>query len=295
MDIEVLRNFLRLADTLHFTRASGKAFIAQSALSRQIKQLESEVQASLFKRDRRNVELTPAGEYFKTEVQRVLNQLDYAITRAQQMDKGEAGEIRIGYTHSAMQSFLPVLIKSLNQHFPAIRTVLIEMANVHQALALKERKIDISISPNPVIEGDVRSKVLVQDHFAIVLPTNHPIDQSNFESLSQFANESFILPPRTEGTLYVGTIESMCIDAGFVPHIIHETSYANTGIRLVEAGIGITIEPVSGLAGYSGIKFIELKNVIQKAELTMLWLPDLEDEFPKVFTLLNQFKYREEL
>lgn len=290
MDINVLKNFLVLAETLHFTKSSDKAFIAQPALSRQIKQLEESLNAQLFKRDRRNVELTPAGKYFKAEMERLVNQFDHAAKRTAQLHQGEAGEIRIGYTYSVMQSFLPGMIRHINEILPDIHTVLLEINNKQQAIDLKNKEIDIGFSTNPVISDDLKSKVLLRDNFAVVLPLDHPVSAENFEDLSIFANDRFILPPRSEGSLYVGTVESIFIEAGFLPNIVHKTPFASTGIRLVEAGLGITVEPMSSLRNYPGIiKYIELKDTIQKAELTMLWHPELETDMPRVIDLLMNF------
>lgn len=292
MDIKTLRHFLSLCESLNFTRAADENFISQSTLSKQIKQLEEELGAHLFIRDKRNVTLTEAGRFFRDEVSKITNQMDFIIRHTRQLDKGEAGEIKIGYTHSAMQSLLPSLIYELNQKFPNLKTTLMEMTNTHQIEALRAQDIDISISPNPIIEQGVKSRVLITGNFALVLPVRHKLNKRNLKNVSQLAEESFILPAKTEGTLYVGIIESICTDVGFFPRIVHETSYANTGIRLVQAGIGITIEPVYGLSGYSNIKIIELKDIRQKAELTMLWLPGFEKKFPGIIPLLEEFEYR---
>lgn len=293
MDIEVLRNFLKLSETLNFTKTSDKVFIAQPALSRQIKKLEDELSIVLFKRNKRNVELTPAGAYFRNEVQKIINQLDYCIKQSAQIEKGEMGEIRIAYTHSVMQSFLPDLVKKLNHALPGIKIILIEMSNTRQVEAIRNREIDISLSTNPTIKGNLKSKVLKEENFAVVLPKNHPINHSNFVSVAQFEAESFILAPKADGELYVGIIESICIDAGYLPNVIHESSHASTVIRLVEAGIGITIEPLSGLIRYhnNNIKYIELKNIKQKAIIVMLWNADLESTHAGIFSLINDFDF----
>src|ERR1700748_1848444 len=132
METQTLRNFIKLAETLHFTKASEQVFIAQPALSRQIRQLEEAVGAKLFNRNKRNVSLTKAGVYFKQAAQQTLDQLTYAINRTKQIHNGEAGEIRIVYTHSIMQSVLPKLIKEIRSEFPGIKTVLREMHNDEQ-------------------------------------------------------------------------------------------------------------------------------------------------------------------
>lgn len=291
MDTKFVANFLALAESLSFTDAADRCYISQSALSKRIKQLEHELDATLLTRNTRNVELTAAGAYFKEEISKVMKQLNFIKERTAQLDKGEAGEIKIGYTHSAMQSFLPSLIFELNQKFPNLKTTLMEMTNTHQINALNSREIDISISPNPSIKKGVKSKIVITGNFAVVLPVNHKLNKRNLKNIAQLADESFILPAKTEGILYVGVIESICTDAGFFPRIVHETSYANTGIRLVQAGIGITVEPVYGLSGYDHIKVIELKNINQKAELTMLWLPEFEQEFPEIMRVLHEFVY----
>src|SRR4029077_6608010 len=101
-------------------------FIAQPALSRQIKQLEQLIGAKLFKRDKRNVSLTKAGVYFKKAAQQTVDRLDYAISRTKQIHLGEAGEIKIGYTHSIVQTILPRIIKEIRIKFPGVKTVLRE-------------------------------------------------------------------------------------------------------------------------------------------------------------------------
>ncbi len=148
MDTQALRNFIRLAETLHFTKTSEQVFIAQPALSRQIKQLEQLIGAKLFKRDKRNVSLTKAGVYFKQAAQQTVDRLDYAISRAKQIHLGEAGEIKIGYTHSIVQTILPRIIKEIRTKFPGVKTVLREMNNTDQYADLAEGRLDIGFATN---------------------------------------------------------------------------------------------------------------------------------------------------
>src|SRR6201994_189972 len=180
MDTQTLKNFIQLADTLHFTKASEQVFMAQPALSRQIRQLEETVGAELFKRNKRNVSLTKAGIYFKQAAQQTLDQLDYAINHTKQIHNGEAGEIRIGYTHSIVQSILPRLIKEIRSEFPGIKTVLREMHNDEQYIDLTEQKIDIGFATNPIVPENIKGKVFQRDSFVVVLPANHPAISSSF-------------------------------------------------------------------------------------------------------------------
>jgi DNA-binding transcriptional LysR family regulator len=294
MDIRQLQNFLKVASTLHFTKAAEDLYIAQPALSRQIQQLEEEVKAGLLKRDKRNVELTMAGKYFQTEIEKILYQLEKVCKRTEQIHKGEAGEIRIGYTNSAMQTILPKILIQIREKMPEMKTVLIEMTNIDQTNAVLNRTIDVGFTTNPFLPNTIMSKVVFRDNFVVVLPDNHVVTLDNFKDFAVFKDENFIFPPKTDGSKYVGTVEEICKDAGFTPKIIHETASATTAFRLVEAGMGITIEPKSSVRGQGlDIKFIELNKIPQKAEITMVWHSDEEQERPMFFEIMLSTTYEE--
>jgi DNA-binding transcriptional LysR family regulator len=289
MDIQTLKNFITLANTLHFTRASEEVLMAQPALSRQIKQLEQAIGAELFKRNKRNVSLTKAGLYFKQAAQQTIDQLNYAINKTKQIHDGVAGEIRIGYTHSIVQTILPRIIKEIRAAFPEVKTILREMSNNEQYKDLTEQKIDIGFATNPIVPPNLKSKIFFEDHFAVVLPKNHPFLKAKIRDFSVFAKETFILPHEVEGSGYVRTVESICLDAGFVPNVVHHTSSVNSAFRLVEAGLGITIEPKASLLGQNlSIKFIELNKIPQKAQSTILWTENTEQEHLQILQLVKK-------
>ena len=288
MNLYQLHHAQVLARKLHFTKAAEEINIVQPALSRQIKQLEEEIGAQLFKRNNRNVELTPAGAYFIGETELLLHHLERVKRRTGQIHRGEAGEVRIGFTHSVMQTILPGILKLLKERFPEMRTILKEMNNGDQYQALQKRELDLGFATNPLVPPGLRSKVLLVDNFVVLLPRDHPVDRHNFTDFSVFAHEDFIFPSLTDGIHYVRTIESICLDAGFRPRVVHETDSATTGFRLVEAGLGISIEPLSSLRQQLlSMKSIELTEIPQRAELTMMWSSAFEGEFPQVFDILG--------
>lgn len=291
MNIQQLKSVVTLSEKLNFTRAATELNIVQPALSRQIKQLEIEIGAVIFKRDKRNVELTPAGHYFIKEIKKLLSGLERTTKQTTNIHNGHAGEIKIGFTHSIMQTILPDILKKIHLQTPGIKAVLKEMNNRDQYLALQKNELDIGFATNPLVPFNLKSKVLHIDNFVILLPENHPIHNSNYSSFSVFANEDFIFPSVADGPNYVHILESICMDAGFTPKIIHETDSASTSFRLVEAGLGISLEPISSLSGHEfPIKNIELKNIKQKAKLTMMWNPEKESEYPILFNLLKNWK-----
>jgi DNA-binding transcriptional LysR family regulator len=149
MDLLLLQCFLRLAAKLHFTQTSQELLVTQPALSRQIKQLEQQVQATLLKLSRRNVELTSAGKYFQQEVTQLLQHRERPCRRTGQIHRREAGEIRIGYTNTALQTILPGILMNLKRQLPALKTTLFEMSNEVQLEALARKEIDLGFSTSP--------------------------------------------------------------------------------------------------------------------------------------------------
>jgi LysR family positive regulator for ilvC len=120
MDIKQLKQFLHLADTLHFGRASEASHISPSALSRSIKQLEEEVGAALFERDNRTVNLTPEGEMFLAYARDSLSQWDTVRTQLLERTGELQGEISMYCSVTASYSFLFNILSRFRHNYPKI-------------------------------------------------------------------------------------------------------------------------------------------------------------------------------
>src|ERR1700716_4361158 len=126
MDVQQLKNFLVLCDTLNFRKAAEQINIVQPALSRQIQLLENEVGALLFDRSNRTVTLTEAGLFFKKEANRILQDLNKTIARTAQLHTGEAGEIKITHSSSAMNTVVPSFLVKVKHKWPNLKTIVQE-------------------------------------------------------------------------------------------------------------------------------------------------------------------------
>jgi DNA-binding transcriptional LysR family regulator len=244
--------------------------------------LETEVGALLFNRSKRTVTLTAAGIFFQKETNRILHDLDKTIIRTAQLHKGEAGEIKVAHSSSAMNTVVPSFLIKVKDKWPQLKTIVQEASNFQQIEMMLARKTDIGIAPNIVLPPEMNSKILYKENFVLILPNNHPLSKKRWTDLSVLKNETFILPQLSTGTGYVETILQICQDYGFKPKVAHESAHAAGVLRLVEAGLGISIEPVSSVRGTNmNIKLIELKNLPQKAVMTLFWLQEREDELGK--------------
>jgi DNA-binding transcriptional LysR family regulator len=282
LDIQQVKNFLILADTLNFRKSAEQINIVQPALSRQIQLLENEIGALLFNRKNRTVTLTEAGMFFQKEASRILQDLDKTITRTSQLHNGEAGEIKLTHASSAMNTVVPSFLVKLRNKWPNLKTTVQEASNFQQIEMLLARKTDIGIAPNITLPPEVNSKILYKENFVLILPANHPLSKKKFTDLSVLKNETFILPQLSTGVGYVEAILQICREYGFKPKVAHESAHSTGVLRLVEAGLGISIEPVSSVKDSNmNVKLMELKNIPQKATMIVFWLKERDEELSK--------------
>jgi len=282
MDIQQIKNFLTLCDTLNFRKAAGQINIVQPALSKQIQLLESEMGATLFNRSKRAVTLTEAGKYFQKEARRILQDLNKTIIRTAQVYHGEAGEVRITHSSSAMNTVVPSFLVKVKHKWPLLKTIALETSNFQQIEMLLTRKTDIGIAPNILLPPEVSSTILYRENFVLILPANHPLSKQKLSDLSVLKDETFILPQLSTGVGYVETILQICHSYGFEPKVAHESPHSIGVLRLVEAGLGISIEPLSSVRGVNmNIKTIELKDLPQKVSMILFFLREREEELSR--------------
>ncbi|MDA9089800.1 LysR family transcriptional regulator [Maribacter arcticus] len=272
IELRHLTYFLAVAEELHFRKAAEKLFISQPGLSRQIKQMEDILETQLFERNKKKVSLTPAGYFLKKEVEFIFNHLEKVERQLKLVGDGNSGELRIGFLGSAMQKVIPQLLLNIKETYPKVRTSLEELSNFAQVDAVLNDQLDMGFVRVARVPNTLHMKTVFKDTFSLVLPERYPLLTREFKGMHQFANDDFILFNQTYSPLYYETIMSICQDAGFAPKVSHKSVHAHTIFKLVENHMGIAIVPTALQNGFQmRVKFIELKNIPQRAELSVIW------------------------
>ncbi|MFC3417800.1 LysR family transcriptional regulator [Algoriphagus hitonicola] len=275
MELRHLNYFKAVAEELNYRKAAERLFISQPGLSRQIKQLEEELDVQLFERDKKHVTLTAAGSYLKSEVDFVLNHLETTKVQLKEIAAGREGELRIGFLGSASNQILPELLHRLTDAFPKITTSLEELSNQLQVEMIQKDELDLGFVRLASVPGELEKKAVLRDSFSLVVPKNHPVQVSDFHSLSQFSEESFILFSSDYSNFYYEQIMGICREAGFQPQVRHKSVHALTIFRLVENGLGVAIIPTSLKEGYDlKVRFMEIPDSSQFTELSVIWKPE---------------------
>ena len=272
LELRHLNYFLAVANELHFRKAAEKLFISQPGLSRQIRQMEDILETQLFERNKKKVSLTPAGHYLKKEVEFVFNHLENVERQLKLVGDGNSGELRIGFLGSAMQRIIPDLLLKIKENYPRVKTSLEELSNFAQVDGVLNDQLDMGFVRVSRVPNTLNMKTVFKDTFSLVLPERYPMLTREFEGMHQFINDEFILFSQTYSPLYYDTIMSICQDAGFAPKVSHKSVHAHTIFKLVENHMGIAIVPTALQNGFQmRVKFIELKNIPQRAELSVIW------------------------
>ncbi|CAM1348820.1 MULTISPECIES: LysR family transcriptional regulator [Tenacibaculum] len=272
IELRHFRYFLAVAEDLHFRKAAERLFISQPGLSRQIKQMEEDLDIQLFVRHNRKVQLTPVGMYLKTELTRNLKNLDYILNYAKLLQEGKHGQLKFGYVGSAMQEIIPNLLIRFKKEHPNVQFGLKEMDNDKQIDSLLSQDIDVGFVRLDRVPRGLVIKPILKESFCLVLPKNHPINSDTFKNLNQLKDESFILFDPSYSPSYYEKVMQIFDDSDFTPIISHNTIHAASIYKLVENNFGLSIVPKSLQHGYAmGVKFIELTNISQRTTLSIIW------------------------
>lgn len=275
IELRHIRYFLAVAEELHYRKAAEKLFISQPGLSRQIKQMEKDLGITLFERHNRKVKLTKAGEYLKKELRLNLKNIEHTFNHAKLLNDGKHGDLKFGYVGSAMQEIIPNLLVEFKKEHQDVMVGLKELDNQKQIDSLFSYDIDLGFVRLERVPLGLEMKTLLKESFCLVLPSEHPINESNFKDLSQFKNESFILFDPKYSASYYEKVMQIFDDSGFIPVISHNTIHAGSIYKLVENNFGISIVPKSLVDDNNkNIKFIELKKISQKTTLSVVWNKD---------------------
>ena len=252
MELRHLRYFVTLAEELHFGRAAQRLGISQPPLSQQIQALERTLDALLFARTNRRVELTEAGRAFLVEARATLAQAERATTIVGRAQRGEIGEIKIGFTPSAalIAPFAKTIL-AFRKQWPGVRLVLEERVTMDQIDEMIEGRSQIGFirSPGrPELPDSIAAVELYREPLMVFLRADHHLAagrKGRAIAADALATEPFVFFPRGIGTSLYDQVIGLCRAAGFRPRIEQEARANATILGLVAAGLGISILPAS--------------------------------------------------
>jgi DNA-binding transcriptional LysR family regulator len=247
LELRHLRAFLAVAETLHFTQAAERLGISLPALSEQIQGLETLLGVRLFRRTKRSVALTDAGQLFLRDALPALAQVERAERTGRLAGRGERGIVAVGFAASAAFSgILGASVMAWRQAQPQVELHFQELESVPQLDALQEGRLDIGFIRSPArLPDGIVSVALLRERFWLALPAQHPLCSVPEIRPEQLANESFVSPhAETSIGFHHHTID-LAREAGFTPCLTHHGRDLVAVAALVALGLGVALVPAS--------------------------------------------------
>ncbi|GAX06340.1 LysR family transcriptional regulator [Secundilactobacillus pentosiphilus] len=247
MNSTQLKCFISLAKTLNFTKAAREMFLSQSAVSKNIKNLEKELKVSLFDRTHHKVALTRSGQIFYNHVSLTMNETENVISNLRQGEVTDKPKIKMGYTDLPFEKkWLPIALNLINTrtHFELIPYFVDPGHEKNISKLLTDKTIDFMMMQKDVFMAskNIHYERLFEKGFSVVVLENDPLflkQSINFQDLSGRdiylwnGNDNF---PSIESLKY--SLSSDMFNINF-----KEESDTSTLIAYVRAKMGIGIVP----------------------------------------------------
>lgn len=239
MELRHLQMVKEVANTGNLTRAADQLFLTQSALSHQLKEIESYFNTQLFIRDKKQMRLTQAGMIVLQSADKILQEVADTRAKVRTLIDKEAGEIRLCTQCYTSYHWLAGFLRAFQMIYPKVDIkVELEAATQDAIKHLLTDTIDVAIT-----EGNENPKFLYtplfQDEFVAIVAPNHPWAGCDWVELNEFAGQNYIMYniPDEESENF------MMIFKNCRPAKVYKITLTEAIVEMVKAGLGVAVMP----------------------------------------------------
>lgn len=243
VELQQVRYVVAVAEERSFTRAAQRCFVVQSALSHQVKALETELGVRLFARSSRRVELTDAGERFLPSARAALEAAERAASEATAAAGTLRGTLAVGMIPTVTAIDVPVALHRFHDIHPEVRFTLEVLSSDDQEQAVIEGRLDVGILGLPAdhIPRGVASRALLTEQLVAVLPAAHHEAGRTELCLQELAEEQFA--DFRSGSPGRAQSDQAFSAGGLHRQVVHEATTADLLLELVSHGLAVTLLP----------------------------------------------------
>lgn len=241
MDIVQLKYFATLCRLQHMTQAADELFISQPALSSSMTRLEEELGVKLFNKKGRNIILSAQGKVVYTYVLKILNEYN-AMMESISGQESLSHPIRFG--RSSYRPFY-ILLTPFFRKYPNAQIRQFSLPLQELKKGLLDGQLDVCVSTPPITGHGINSQLLCKEELLVQIPLSHAVASKEHINITDFRNDIFMGFPKDYSLRNV--IDSLCMQAGFIPHYAIEldTTQLNEFRRNAFAGQYVGIFPKS--------------------------------------------------
>lgn len=247
IELRLWRQFVAVAEELHFGHAATRLHMTQPPLTQAIAQLENLLGARLFDRTKRSVRLTATGAALLPAVLDLLARAQALPALARAAAAGEVGHLRLAFVSTVGYALLPQWVRAFREDYPKVQLDLLEATGDLQVQGLERGEMDAGFmlhAPGFSPVGLARL-VITQEPLVLALPEQHPLVNRAVLQLNDVLAEPLVIFPRRIVPSLYDAIFGLYHAAGFLPLVAQEAIQMQTIVNLVSAGMGVAWVPDS--------------------------------------------------
>ena len=241
MDLRALRYFITVLEAGSISRAAHSLYVAQPALTAQIKKLEDELGVPLVERAPRKVMLTPAGRDAAERARRIVAEVEQMKEAARRSQDPEAGTVRLGMFPTLGPYLLPHVVPRIRARFPHLELLLVEEKSDVLLSRLREGKLDAGLLALPVADDQLHTEFLFEEPFVLAVPESHPLAQRGSLTLAELSHQQLLL--LEDGHCLREQALDVCRLSGANEKSEFRATSLETLRQMVAADVGITLLP----------------------------------------------------
>lgn len=247
IDLRQWRQFVAVADELHFGRAAARLHMTQPPLTQAIASLERSLGVRLFDRTKRSVALTATGAALLPEVRDLLARAQALPARALAAAAGEVGRLRLAFVSTVGFDLLPRWVTAFRRAWPGVALELIEATGDVQQQQLMQGEVDAGFllhAPGFSPPG-LAQLSLAQEPLVLAVPQGHALADAPVLALEAVLGEPMVMFPRRILPSVFDAVFGLYHAAGRSPQVAQEAIQMQTIVNLVSAGLGVAWVPES--------------------------------------------------
>jgi LysR family nitrogen assimilation transcriptional regulator len=240
MDLRRLKTFVTIAELGTVSKAAVHLRIGQPALSRQISDLQQELELRLFARVGRRLVLTAQGEQLLVDCRRVLTDLNSVHERAAALRRGDSGRLKVLAPPHTIESVLSGFLPRYAESFPQVHVELTEALGPEQPALLERGEAHVGIRIDPGDDPRFETRVLQSADVLAVSAASVELGKAGVITIERLISYPLLLP---SGYSVRRLFEAACRLAKVHPKVMLESRVSHTLLTLAEAGQGVAIVP----------------------------------------------------
>lgn len=247
IELRLWRQFLAVAEELHFGRAAARLHITQPPLTQAIALLEERLGVRLFDRTKRVVKLTPAGAALVPEVRELLARAASLPAHARAAARGDMGRLRLAFVSTVGFGLLPRWVRGFRAQHGEVAFELLEATGDVQMAALERGDVDAGFiihSPGFAPAGMQHLRV-GREALVAAVPQQHPLARARPLRIEALLAQPLVIFPRRIAASLHDAVFGLYHAHGLVPRVAQEAIQMQTIVNLVAAGLGVAWVPDS--------------------------------------------------